>query len=238
MSDHNVNPMPAEPAGLTPVPVTVWPAPFAGCTPAEALTAAVARAAATFTRVGQVVIDLHPTPARLTAITQARRRVIAVAGNAVEARTLADATAHLRVRAKRGDRRIRIWVSNDPAIRLAAAPGSAGLILATAADPDALPAGVRAWATSMRRALRPGGRLAVISAGSDASRPIRLIDTALTGGFNYTQHIAQLTAPIHGPRGGAPPIPTETGPRRGDSAVHPHIHAHLYLFQAHQGGAG
>ncbi|MGH3661465.1 MAG: hypothetical protein ACRDTQ_06365, partial [Micromonosporaceae bacterium] len=80
--------------------------------------------------------------------------------------------------------------------------------------------------------LHPGGALAVISAGAHAMRPARLIQAAATAGLVYSQHIAQLTAPIQAQHSAGPArkdSKRSTPPGAGGLS-RPHVHAHIYVF--------
>ncbi len=211
--------------GLPPVPVTAWTARFAGCTPAEAVIRAVSRAASTYTRVGQLVIDLHPTPARVAALIQDRRRLIAVVADLPDARRqLADTGLPREHR----NPTLRVWVSEAPAVRMATSECRAGLILATSHDPARHPAGPAAWAASARRALRPGGHLAIVCTATAPARPADLISVASRVGLTYTQRVLQFAS--------MPPHPTP--PANHNRHVQPNTAAaELYLFTAETGAA-
>lgn len=209
--------------GLPPVPVTAWHAPFAGCTPAEAVTCAVSRAASAYTRVGQLVIDLHPTPARVAAIIQDRRRLIAVVADLPHARQLFADTGLPR---EHRSPMLRVWVSEAPAVRMATSGCRAGLILATSHDPARHPAGPAAWAASARRALRPGGHLAIVCTATAPARPVDLIAAAGRVGLTYAQRVLQFASMLPHP---TPPSDC-TGLVQPDSAA-----AELYLFTAEPG---
>jgi hypothetical protein len=181
-------PAPApRPAGRG-LPLSVWPGlpapcghPDTGPCGGPVTTAAAARVIESFSRPGDLIAAPAGSPAAAAA---------GAAGRSFRAIPAAALTG-------RGDRAAWIrpgWPASPADLAIAAHCGHP-----CCAAPGDGPGGGLLLA-ACERLLRPGGTLAVITAGPDPAHPGTVVAAARAAGFLYTQHIVLLHAAIDGDR--------------------------------------
>jgi hypothetical protein len=196
-SPGSAAPRPAGPG----VPLSVWaglPAP--ACAPPGqphgglVTAAAAAQVTASFSRPGDLVVNLDGTPAVTEAASAAGRVALGLAPGGPA----------------------RLLAPGDPGA------GTAALVITSCPGPEPDPGGL--LYAACERVLRPGGVLAVITASPRASEaaglPGGVVAAARAAGLTYAQHIVLVHAAIDGDHLSPAGITPGAAGLAGDARVH------------------